>query len=60
VPTLVASEVTIGASTAREKSTTPFHWARVSTPPNPAGGAAGASSASGKKVELAQVPLTRT
>ena len=58
---LVASEVTIGASTAREKSTTPFHWARgqhaaesrVVVPRR-------ASSDSGKKVELAQVPLTRT
>src|SRR6185503_15848828 len=41
VPTLVAIDVTTCASTAREKSTTPFHCARLSTPPKPAGGAEG-------------------
>jgi hypothetical protein len=38
VPGLVANEVTSLASTARANSITPFHWLRVNTPLNPAGG----------------------
>ena len=45
-PALVANEVTISASTALAKSTTPFHSERVSTPPNPAGAATGGPSES--------------
>ena len=37
----MANDVTIGASTALANSTTPRHWARVSTPLKPAGGVAG-------------------
>jgi hypothetical protein len=60
VPTPVANDVTIVASTAREKSTTPFHCACVNTPAKPDGGLEGAASESGKYVVFAHVPLTRT
>src|SRR5579872_3463423 len=61
VPGLVAKEVTSLASAAFEKSTTPFHCARVKTPPKPGGGFAGAAaSESWKYVVFAHVPLTRT
>src|SRR5450631_3494948 len=59
-PGLIANEETISALTACEKSMTPLHCLRVSTPLNPAGGVVvGGSSVSAKKVEFAQVPLTR-
>src|SRR6185437_16762859 len=60
VPPPVANDVTIFASTAREKSTTLFHSACVNTPAKPAGGVEGAASESGKYVVLAHVPLTLT
>ena len=43
-PALTAKEVTILAFTAFEKSITPFHSLRVSTPLNPEGGVAGAAA----------------
>jgi hypothetical protein len=55
-----AADVTIGASTTREKLIAPSHCWRVSTPPYPLGGAFGGVAASVKKVVLAQVPLMRT
>ena len=56
----MANEVTNFAFAAFANSTTPRHWARVSTPPKPAGGEDGAgSSESWKYVEFAQDPLTR-
>ena len=57
----MANEVTISALTACAKSTTPFHWGRVSTPWNPFGGVAGGGVLeSWKYTVFAQVPLTRT
>src|ERR1700743_3101271 len=58
VPGLMAKEVTIGASTAFEKSITSRQRCALNTPLYPAGGD-GVSSDSAKNVELAQVPLTR-
>ena len=49
VPALIAKLVTIRAFTAREKSITPRHCWRVSTPPNPAGGFVGAASSASWK-----------
>ena len=61
VPSLKANDVTSSASAAFANSTTPRHWARVSTPPKPGGGDAGdGGSESWNQVEFAQVPLTRT
>src|SRR4051812_5770070 len=60
VPGLVENDVTICASTACAKSTTPFHCWRLKTPLNPGGGVGGALSESAKYVVLAHVPLTRT
>src|SRR5579862_1879100 len=61
VPWLVATEVTMGEPSALEKSMTPFHSARVSTPRKPAGGCCRAGrSSSWKYVLFAQLPLTRT
>jgi ketosteroid isomerase-like protein len=59
-PGPIANDETSFASTARANSTTPFHWARVSTPLNPAGGVAGGgASESWKYTVFAHVPLTR-
>src|SRR5581483_3047986 len=59
-PGLVENEVTICAFTARAKSMTPFHCARVSTPLKPCGAlGGGGESASWKYTLFAHVPLTR-
>jgi len=48
VPMLMANEVTIWASTAFAKSTTPLHCFEVRTPLKPGGGAGGGGSVSAK------------
>ena len=58
-PALIANDVTTFAFAALANSITPRHCARVSTPPKPGGGAAGAGSSSRKGRGVAHVPLTR-
>src|SRR6185295_18998980 len=59
-PMLVANDVTIAASTARAKSTTPRHCGAVRMALKPGGGAFGGGSSPAKYVLFAHVPLTRT